>query len=97
MILLLNSSQGLAGLKTEVGFNPSLIPGILDPLIGHKDLLDSYTKTTEERKTPLVRHAKELTRARSLYGDRKRSGCLMCFKAAISFSKRRGYSTALAR
>ena len=96
MILLLNSSQGLAGLSTEVGFNPSLIPGILDPLLGHKNLLDSCTKTTE-RKTPLVRHAKELTRARSLYRDRKRSGCLMCFKAAISFSKRRGCSRALAR
>ena len=41
LVLLLSSSQGLAGLNTEVGLNPSLIPGILDPLLGHKNFLDS--------------------------------------------------------
>ena len=44
----------------------------------------------------LIRHAEELTRARSLFRDRKRSGCLMFFKAAISFSKRKGCSKASA-
>ena len=44
-----------------------------------------------------MRHAKELTRARSFFMDKKGSGCLMCFKAAISFSKIRGYSRALVR
>ena len=41
LVLLLNSSQGPVGLGTEVGLNLSLISGILDPLLGHKNLLDS--------------------------------------------------------
>ena len=40
-VVLLGSSQGPIGLGAEVGFNPSLISGILDPLLGHKNLLDS--------------------------------------------------------
>ena len=44
-----------------------------------------------------VRHAVELTRARSLFRDKKRFGYLMFFNTAISFNKRRGCSKALAR
>ena len=39
--LLLVTSQGLVGLNTEVGLNLSLVPSILDLLLGHKNLLDS--------------------------------------------------------
>ena len=45
----------------------------------------------------LIRHAEELTRARSLFRDRKRSGYLMFFKATISFSKQKGCSRASTR
>ena len=41
-----------------------------------------------------MRHAKKLTRARSLFRDMKRSCYLMCLKAAMSFGRRRGYSRA---
>ena len=34
--------------------------------------------------------------ARSLFRDMKRSGCLMCLKAAMSFGRRRVCSRALA-
>ena len=40
----------------------------------------------------LVRHVKKLTKEKSLFRDRKRSYCLMFFKAAMSFGSRRGYS-----
>ena len=39
--LLLGTSQGLVGLDTEAGLNLSLVPSILDLLLGHKNLLDS--------------------------------------------------------
>lgn len=39
-----------------------------------------------------ARHAKELSKARSLFNDKKRSGCLIFFNAAISLGKRRDCS-----
>ena len=39
LVLLLSNAQGLVGLSIEVGLN--LIPGILDPLLCHKNLLDN--------------------------------------------------------
>ena len=44
-----------------------------------------------------VRHAEELTKARSLFRDRKRTDCHIFFNAAISFRKGKGYSRASAR
>ena len=41
-----------------------------------------------------MKHAKELTRARSLFRDRKRFGYLMSFKASMSLGSRRGRSKA---
>ena len=41
LVLLLSVSQGPVGPGTEVGLNSSLILGILDPLLSHKNLLDS--------------------------------------------------------
>ena len=40
LVLLLNCSQNYVGFGAKVGLNPSLIPGILDSLLGHKNLLD---------------------------------------------------------
>ena len=40
----------------------------------------------------LVRHIEKLTKARSLFRDRKRSGYLTFLNAAISFDNKRGYS-----
>ena len=37
------------------------------------------------------RYDGELTMARSLFRDIKRSGCLMHLRASMSFGKRRGY------
>jgi len=45
----------------------------------------------------LVRQVERLTKARSLFRDRKRFGYLTFFNAAISFGKRRGCSRASAR
>ena len=45
----------------------------------------------------LVRHAEELTKARSLFMDRKRTDFHIFFNAAISFSKGKGCSKALTR
>ena len=42
LVLLLSNAQGLVGLSTEVSLN--LIPGILDPLLYHKNLLDNLHK-----------------------------------------------------
>ena len=44
-----------------------------------------------------VRQVERLTKARSLFRNRKRFGCLTFFNAAISFGKRRGYSKTSAR
>ena len=44
----------------------------------------------------LVMHIEKLTKARSLFRDRKRSGYLTFLNAAISFDNKRGYSRALA-
>lgn len=44
-----------------------------------------------------VRHTEELTRARSLFKDRKRSDYLIFFNAAMSLGKRRGCFRASAR
>ena len=105
LVLLLSGSQGPVGLGTEVGLNSSVILGILDPLLSHKNLLDSLhinnrgvreKKRKKERKTLLVKYAKELTKARSLFRDKKRSGCLMCFKASMSLGSKRGRSRASA-
>ena len=43
------------------------------------------------------KHVEKLTKARSLFWDKKRSGCLIFFNAAISFGRRRGYSKASAK
>ena len=45
----------------------------------------------------LVSHVKKLTKAKSLFKDRKISYCFTFFKATMSFGNRRGYSRALAR
>ena len=101
LVLLLSGSQGPAGLGTEVGLNSSVILGILDPLLSHKNLLDSLhinNKGVREKKkkTLLVKYAKELTKARSLFRDKKRSSCLMCFKATMSLGSKRERSRASA-
>ena len=44
----------------------------------------------------IKRYDDELTMARSLFRDMKRSGCLMCLRATMSFDRRRGYSRASA-
>ena len=41
LIFLLRCTQGLVSLGAEVSLNPDLIPGILDPLLSYKNLLDS--------------------------------------------------------
>ena len=43
------------------------------------------------------KHVEELTKARSLLTDRKRSGWLIFFNAAMSFGRRRGCFRALAK
>ena len=43
-LLLLKGSQGLLSLNAGVGLNPSLITGVLDPLLGHKNLLSNLHK-----------------------------------------------------
>ena len=45
----------------------------------------------------LLRHIEKLTKAKSLFRDKKRSRCLTFFKAAVSFGNKRGCSRALAR
>ena len=47
LILLLGNSQGPVGLGAEVGLNPGLIPGILDPFLGNKDLMDGLHKSNK--------------------------------------------------
>ena len=42
------------------------------------------------------RCAEKLTKAKSLFRDRKRSCCLTFFKAVMSFDNRKGYSRVLA-
>ena len=46
-ILLLRCTQGLVGLGTEVSLNLGIIPGILDPLLSYKNLLDSLRKNNK--------------------------------------------------
>ena len=43
-----------------------------------------------------VRHAEKLTKARSLFRDKKRYNCLTFLNATISFDNRRGCSRASA-
>ena len=43
-IFLFKSAQCLVGLDMEVGLNLSIIPSVLDPLIGYKNFLDSLCK-----------------------------------------------------
>ena len=45
----------------------------------------------------LVRHVEKLTKAKSLFRDRKRSCCLTFFKVAMSFGSRWGCFRALER
>ena len=45
----------------------------------------------------LVGCVEKLTKARSLFRDRKRSGCLTVFKAAMSFGNNKGCSRASVR
>ena len=62
--LLLVTSQGLVGLNTEVGLNLSLVPSILDLLLGHKNLLDSLhinSKRSTFKKKKKKRKEKENT------------------------------------
>ena len=47
LILLLGSSQGPVGLSAEVGLNLSLIPSVLDPFLGRKDLLNDSRKSNK--------------------------------------------------
>ena len=39
--------QGLVGLGTEVSLNLGIIPGVLDPLLSYKNLLDSLHKNNK--------------------------------------------------
>ena len=43
------------------------------------------------------RHDKRLTKAKSLFRDRKRCCCLMVYNAAIFLGSNRGYSKASAK
>ena len=43
------------------------------------------------------KHVEELTKARSLFRDKKRSGWLIFFYAAMSFGRRRGCFKASAK
>ena len=43
-IFLFKCAQCLVGLGVEVGLNLSIIPSVLDPLIGYKNFLDSLCK-----------------------------------------------------
>ena len=45
----------------------------------------------------LVRRVEKLTRAKSLFKDKKRFGCLIVFNAAMSLGNNRGFFRALAR
>ena len=47
LILLLGSSQGPVSLGAEVGLNLSLIPSILNPFLGNKDLLNGPRKSNK--------------------------------------------------
>ena len=44
---MLGSSQGPVGLGAEVGLNLSLIPSVLDPFLGSKDLLNGPHKSNK--------------------------------------------------
>jgi len=44
----------------------------------------------KKRESLLIKSAKELTMAKSLFRDKKSSGCLICFRASISLGRRRG-------
>ena len=44
LVFLLHGSQGLVGLGAEVGLNPSLILGVLDPFFIYKNLLENLHK-----------------------------------------------------
>ena len=88
----------------EVDLVLSIISGLLDPLLGHKDLLGNLHK--DDKATPCKKKRErayfylikrcdyELIMARSLFRDKKRSGCLMRLKASMSLGRRRGYSKA---
>ena len=64
LVLLLSDSQGPVGLGTEVGLNSSVILGILDPLLSHKNLLDSLhinNRGVREKKKKKNKERKENT------------------------------------
>ena len=46
-IFLFKCAQGLVGLGVEFGLNPGIIPGVLDPLLGYKNFLDSLCKNNK--------------------------------------------------
>jgi len=46
-ILLLRCAQGLTGLGAKVGLNLGIISGIVDPLFGYKNFLDSLHKNNK--------------------------------------------------
>ena len=52
-LLLLEGSQGLLNLSTGVGLSPSLIAGVLNPLLDHKNLLGDLYKN--DKGIPLLK------------------------------------------
>ena len=44
LVFLLHGPQGLIRLSAEVGLNPSLISGVLDPFLSYKNLLGNLHK-----------------------------------------------------
>ena len=106
LVLLLRCTQGLTGLGVKVSLDPSFVAGIFYPLLSHEYLLDSLRKNNkgtpcQKRKgkpsMKLGRHDKKITKAKSLFRDRKRSCCLMVCSATISLGSSRGCSRASAR
>ena len=91
----------------EVDLILRIISGLLDLLLSHKNRLGNLHK--DDKAIPFKKKKGEkaylysikrcdykLTMARSIFKDKKKSGCLMCLKAFMSLGKRRGYSKALA-
>ena len=55
-LLLLEGSQGLLNLSTGMGLSPSLIAGVPNPFIGHKNLLGDLYKN--DKGIPLLKKKK---------------------------------------
>jgi len=60
--------------------------------MGSKEISLKRKERIKERDSLLIKSVEELTVAKSLFRDKKSSGCLMRFRASMSLGRRRGHS-----